>query len=103
MPKRSSSTLDDLFIYVYEAEPVRAKDMEQVFVKTKKMSRGTLYKYKRILENHRKIQSTPVHARPLYCLFHVPESHHHEAELLRQYRSLPITTYFNHVNSARAS
>jgi hypothetical protein len=93
MPKRPQITQDDLFLYIYEKGYVRTKDLEHAFVKTKQISRGTLYKYKRQLEDLGKIQSTPVHTHPLHYLFHVPKHHHREAELLKQFRIFPQSIF----------
>jgi hypothetical protein len=60
-------------------------------VKTKQMSRGTLFKYKRQLELEGKIASKPVHERPPYNLYFVPENVHRHVEALQQYKRLPLT------------
>ena len=83
-------TIDDVWIYIYEQGDVRTRDLEQRFVKSKQMSRGTLYKYKRQLELEGKIQSTPVHAKPAYNSYSVPSTHHQELEALIQYKRVPF-------------
>jgi hypothetical protein len=95
MPKRPLSTPDDIFLYIYEKGHVRAKDLEQAFVTTKLMSRATLYKYRHRLEDAGKIQSTPVYTRPLHYVFHVPKHLHQEAEVLKQYRIFPQSTFMS--------
>jgi hypothetical protein len=85
MPKAS---LDDVWIYVYENEYVRTRDLETQFVKTKQLARGTLYKYKRLLEAEGKIRAKPVQGRPPYNLYYVPKKYHDELEALKQYKYL---------------
>jgi quercetin dioxygenase-like cupin family protein len=93
MPKRPSKTPDDVFLYIYEKGQTRTKDLEKAFVKTKHMSRGTLYKYKRQLESAGKIQSTAVNTRPPHYIYYVPNEVHQEAELIKQYRIFPQSSY----------
>jgi quercetin dioxygenase-like cupin family protein len=95
IPKRPSKTPDDVFLFIYEKGQARAKDLENAFVKTKHMSRGTLYKYRRQLENVGKIQSTPVNTRPPHYVYYVPDKYHQGAELIKQYRIFPQSTYTN--------
>jgi hypothetical protein len=85
-----TATIDDVWIYIYEQGDVRTRDLEQRFVKSKQMSRGTLYKYKRQLEHEGKIQSTPVHAKPAYNTYSVPSTFHQELNTLIQYKRLPF-------------
>jgi oxalate decarboxylase/phosphoglucose isomerase-like protein (cupin superfamily) len=95
MPKQSKVSVNDLLIYIYKNGPVRAKDLEQAFVHTKQLSRGTLYKYKRLLEQEGKIQATPVYKRPLYNIFSVPEQHHQEVEVLKQLQEFSKPLFYN--------
>jgi len=41
---------EDLWIFIYEQKQVRMRDLQKQFVKSQQLSRGTLYKYKRQLE-----------------------------------------------------
>jgi hypothetical protein len=86
MPKAS---LDDVWIFVHDNEKVRTRDLERQFVKTKQLARGTLYKYKRLLEAEGKIQAKPMQGRPPYNIYYVPEHYHVEIEALKQYKHLP--------------
>lgn len=86
----ASASLDDVWIYVYEQGQVRTRDLLNEFVKSNKMSRGTLFKYKRTLELEQKIASKPVHERPPYNLYYVPEQQQSEVEKLKQYRTSNI-------------
>lgn len=83
-----TATVDDLWIYIYEQGEVRTRDLEQRFVKIKHMARGTMYKYKRQLEQEGKIQSKPIHARPSYNVYYVPKKFHKAAAALKLYRQL---------------
>ncbi|MCW4039977.1 MAG: hypothetical protein NWE83_04390 [Candidatus Bathyarchaeota archaeon] len=65
-------TPDDLLIYIYERGQARTRDLERQFVKTRMMSRGTMYKYKRQLELEGRIQAKPVAAKPPYHLYFIP-------------------------------
>jgi len=91
MPKATS---DDLWVYIYEQGKVRTRDLENHFVKTKTLARGTMYKYKRQLELEGKILAKPVSGRPPYNVYFVPEQHHRECEALKQYKQLS-PTYFS--------
>jgi len=91
MPKATS---DDLWVYIYEQGKVRTRDLENHFVKTKLLARGTMYKYKRQLELEGKILAKPVPGKPPYNVYYVPEQHHRECEALKQYKQLP-SKYIN--------
>jgi hypothetical protein len=84
-----TATIDDVWVYIYEQVEVRTRDLEQRFVKTREMARATMYKYKHRLEVEGKILSKPVHAKPPYHLYYVPQSLHWNVEALRYYKSLP--------------
>jgi hypothetical protein len=74
------------------------RDLQQQFVSSKQLSRGTLYKYKRQLEQEGKIQLTTIQAKPPYNLYFVPVEYHPEVEALLQYKRLPFpskTPMFN--------
>ena len=86
------ATIDDVWIYIYDRGEVRTRDLEQRFVKTKQMARGTMYKYKQRLELEGKIHSRPVHAKPPYHLYFVPPSFHRHVEALKQYKALSNVT-----------
>ena len=64
-------TPDDLLIYISERGHVRTRDLEREFVKTRMISRGTMYKYKRQLELEGRIQAKPVAAKPPYHLYSI--------------------------------
>lgn len=81
----------DIWLYIYEQGEVRTRDLLHHFVQTKQMSRGTLFKYRRQLELEGKIASKPVHARPPYNLYFVPETAYRQVEALQQYKRLPLT------------
>jgi hypothetical protein len=81
---------EDLWIFVYEQKQVRMRDLQQRFVQSKQLSRGTLYKYKRQLEQDGKIQPTTVHAKPPYNMYSVPSTYHPEVEAIIQYKRLPF-------------
>jgi hypothetical protein len=84
-----SASIDDVWIYIYDPGEIRTRDLEQHFVNTKLMSRGTMYKYKQRLELEGKIQSKPIHAKPPYHLYFVPPSVHPHVKALKQYKALP--------------
>lgn len=98
MPK---ATLDDVWIFVYRHEDVRTRDLEAQFVKTKRLARGTLYKYKRLLEAEGKIQAKPMPGRPPYNIYYVPEQHHAEIEALIQYKNLPSKYFDSYARTQR--
>jgi hypothetical protein len=62
-------------------------------VKTKRLSRGTLYKYKRLLEAEGKIQAKPVQSRSPYNVYYIPPNFHRQVEALKQYTQLSLTYY----------
>jgi len=74
---------DDVWIYIYDRGLVRMRDLEQAFVATRKISRPTLYRYKRRLEAEGKIQAHPTPGHPPYNTYSVPEHHHQVLNLLR--------------------
>ena len=82
------ATSDDLWVYIYEQGKVRTRDLENHFVKTKLLARGTMYKYKRQLESEGKILAKPVPGRPPYNVYYVPDQHHRECEALKRYKQL---------------
>ncbi len=67
------ATIEDVWIYIHEQGEVRTRDLEREFVKTKKISRGTLYNYKRTLESEGKIEVKTVQAKPPHNIYFVPE------------------------------
>jgi hypothetical protein len=69
--------------------------LEQAFVRTKRLSRGTLYKYKRLLEQAEKIQAPPLYKRPLYNIFSVPKQLHQEVEVLKQLQEFSKPLFYN--------
>jgi DNA-binding PadR family transcriptional regulator len=60
------------------------RDMERAFVTTKKISRPTMYRYKKRLESEGKIQARPMPGHPPYNTYSVPERHHQVIKLLLQ-------------------
>lgn len=80
------ATLEDIWIHIYEKGEVRSKDLEKQFVETKKLSYGTMYKYKGILEREGKIKAKRVppdrHHGP-YTVFYVPKEFHEICEVLK--------------------
>jgi hypothetical protein len=84
---------DDLWLYIYDQGEVRTRDLEQAFVKTQKMSRSTLYKYKRLLQAQGKIKSTPVHAQPPYNIYTIPLNQCRAVEALKHYKQLSPKYY----------
>lgn len=82
-----TASMDDVWIYIYEQGEVRTRDLLKEFVKSNKMSRGTLFKYKRGLEVEQKIASKPVHEHPPYNLYYVPEHCQPDVEKLQIYRT----------------
>lgn len=85
MPK---ANIDDVWIFIYDHEEVRTRDLEHRFVKTKQLARGTLYKYKRLLEAEGKINAQPMQGRPPHNIYYVPTHYHAEIEALKQYQNL---------------
>ena len=85
-----TATADDIWLYIHEHNAVRTKDLEQEFVKTQRMSRGTLYKYKRVLEAEGKIQAKSVQGRPPYNVYYIPERFRKHVEALKRYKQLPL-------------
>jgi hypothetical protein len=90
-------TIDDVWIFIYEKGVVRAKDLEERFLKKEDLllnpkdylSKGTLYKYKRILEQDKKIDMTVISGiRPLAYEFSVPKKYAEEVEALKAKRKL---------------
>jgi hypothetical protein len=90
-------TIEDVWIFIYEKGVVRARDLEEQFLKKedrllnpkKHLSKGTLYKYKRILEQDKKIVMRIIPGvRPLAYEFSVPKKYADEVEALRAKRRL---------------
>ena len=84
---------DDIWLYIHEQGHVRTRDLEHAFVKTQKISRTTLYKYKRILQAQGKIVSKPVHAQPSYNIYTIPPHQIRVVEALKQYTQLSPEYY----------
>jgi DNA-binding PadR family transcriptional regulator len=85
-----TATVDDVWLYIHQHNAVRTKDLEQEFVKTKRLSRGTLYKYKRLLEAEGKIQAKSVQGRPPYNVYFIPEKRRKHIEALKQFKQIPL-------------
>jgi ACT domain-containing protein len=58
-------SIDDVWLYVHDRGEVRTRDLEHAFVKSQKISRSTLYKYKRILQAQGKIVSKFMLSHPI--------------------------------------
>ena len=86
-------SIDDVWLYVYDQGEVRTRDLEHAFVKTQKISRSTLYKYKRILQAQGKIVSKPVHAQPPYNIYTIPSKQLRAVKALKQYKQQSPKTY----------
>ncbi|MHA1939077.1 MAG: hypothetical protein ACXACD_07330 [Candidatus Thorarchaeota archaeon] len=84
-----TATVDDIWLYIHENTTVRARDLEQEFVKTKRMARGTLYKYKRLLEAEGKIQAKSVQGRPPHNVYYIPEQYRKHVDALKRFKQLP--------------
>jgi hypothetical protein len=95
MPKRPTATPNDLLLYIYEHGPVRSKDLEREFVAPKRVSRATMYKYKRQLEAQGKIERRTIMDRPPHYVYFVPDHYRQEVMLLQQYKQMPNNTFFN--------
>jgi hypothetical protein len=83
-------TPDDLLIYIYERGHARTRDLERQFVKTRMLSRGTMYKYKRQLELEGRIQAKPVAAKPPYHLYSIPPNFLEEVAEIKKARRLQL-------------
>jgi DNA-binding PadR family transcriptional regulator len=81
------ATPDDIYLYIYDKVKARTREIQQQFVQTKRMSRGTMYKYLRLLESEGKILTHTVNTRPPYNEYYVPDDHHPDVEALKQYRA----------------
>jgi quercetin dioxygenase-like cupin family protein len=84
MPQASQ---DDVWIFIHDHGEVRTRDLEQAFVKSKKMSRGTLYNYKRSLESEGKIAVKPVYAKPPHTIYYVPNKYRDMLIALKQFKA----------------
>ena len=77
---------EDIWRFIYEHDEVRSRDLEKWFVDEElpvRISRGTMYKYKEILEREGKIKAKPVlEARPPYNVYYVPKEFHNEVEVM---------------------
>jgi hypothetical protein len=66
------------------------RDLEKAFVATKKLSRPTLYRYRKQLLNQGKIQVKSEHGYPPHNVYFVPGHHHKAIEILQLSTQLPI-------------
>lgn len=89
----TSATQDDIWLFVYRQGEVRTRDIAREFVATKRISRGTMYKYKRLLEVEGKIQAKPMASRPPYNVYYVPTRFHRELDALQQYKQLALKSH----------
>jgi hypothetical protein len=83
-------TPDDLLIYIFERQHARTRDLERQFVKTRMMSRGTMYKYKHQLELEGRIQAKPVAAKPPYHLYFIPPQFLKAVAAIKETRRLQL-------------
>lgn len=83
-------TPEDLLIYIHERGQARTRDLERQFVKTRMISRGTMYKYKRQLELEGRIQAKPVAAKPPYHLYFIPPFLLKEVVAIKERRRLQL-------------
>jgi hypothetical protein len=81
------ATIDDIWIFIYEHEAVRTRDLERQFVTTRMMSRGTMYKYKRQLELEGRIQARPIAAKPPYHIYSIPQHLREDVVAIKETRS----------------
>ncbi|MCW4041009.1 MAG: hypothetical protein NWE83_09705 [Candidatus Bathyarchaeota archaeon] len=95
MPQQPKRSPNDILLYVYEHNHVRAKDLERVFVTTRQMSRATMYKYKRVLEAQGKLERHAILDHPPYYVYAISERFHPEMRLLQQYRAFANNTFLN--------
>ncbi len=83
---------EDVWIFIYDEKQVRSTQLENQFIDeglSKRISRGTLYKYKRDLEKEGKIKAKPIlEARPPYNVYYVPEEFHDKVEYAKQRRRI---------------
>jgi len=94
-----TATMDDLWLFIYEQGHVRTRDLQNQFVKTKQLSRGTLYKYKRLLEQEGKLKITTVQAKPPYHLYSVPSAYHRQVQALKQYKQTPDRSFLSNIDA----
>lgn len=84
----TSVTRDDIWLFIFEQSGVRTKELDTEFVKTRRISRGTMYKYKQQLELEGKILVKPIQSKPPYNIYYVPQKYHKVLTALQQYKSL---------------
>ena len=65
------------------------RDLQQVFVVTKKLSRPTLYRYRKQLVDQGKIQVQSVSGHPPYNVYSVPFQHHPVVRVFQQFNYSP--------------
>jgi hypothetical protein len=82
-------TPDDLWIFVYQQGSVRMRDLEHAFVASKRISRPTLYRYKKLLESEGKLIAIAQPGKPPYNTYSVPQHHHQAIEILKQANHFP--------------
>jgi hypothetical protein len=82
-------TVDDIWIYIFQHGSVRMRDLEQAFVQTKKLSRTTLYRYRRQLSAQGKIRVHSNPGQPPYNTYWVPSEHHPALQVLLQLNHFP--------------
>ncbi len=82
-----TATIDDVWIYIYDQGEIRTRDLERQFVKSRLMSRGTLYNYKRGLESEGKIAVKTIQAKPPYNVYYVPTKYRELLTALKQFKS----------------
>jgi hypothetical protein len=82
-------SLDDIWIYIFKHGPVRMRDLQQVFVATKKLSRPTLYRYRKQLVDQGKIQVQSVAGNPPFNIYSVPFQHHPIVQVFQQFNYSP--------------
>jgi hypothetical protein len=82
---------DDIWIHIFKHGPVRMRDLQQVFVATKKLSRPTLFRYRKQLVDQGRLQVESVAGHPPYNLYSVPFQHHPIVQVFQQFNYSPDT------------
>jgi hypothetical protein len=66
------------------------RDLQQAFVETKKLSRPTLYRYRKQLVEQGKIQVQSISGHPPYNVYSVPSEHHPVVNVLQDLSYSPF-------------
>jgi hypothetical protein len=77
---------DDIWVYIYQKKEASYSDLIDAFVGKQKCAKGTFLKYKRLLEDQKKIEKKIGPDKDRRIVYYVPEGFRQEVAILAEKR-----------------